>query len=65
MRDVGEELVLHAPRFEQRDVLPLELRVRLDERGVRAAQILDQPRLLRRRRHLVGDHAQQRARLRR
>ena len=41
--------------------MPLELGVRLYERGIGAAQFLDETRLFRRRRHLVGHHAQETA----
>ena len=56
---VGEELVLHAARLQHGDVLPLQLRVALDQRRVRAPQLVDQIGLLGRRRELVGDDAQQ------
>ena len=64
VRDVGEKLVLHPARVEQRHELPLQLRIRVEQRRVRAPQVLDQPRLLRGRGHLVSDHAKQRPRLR-
>jgi hypothetical protein len=59
VRDVGEELVLDATRLEQRRVSTPELCVRFPEVRVGTAQVVDQPRLLRGCRHLVGDDPEQ------
>ncbi len=59
VRDVLQELVFHAPRLERVRVLLLELAVGRRERRVRAFEILNETRLLGRRRHLIRHHSDQ------